>query len=446
MSLDGNRRVAEIDNKLRGLGNNLQVIEDIRGSTSDPARITKLDQAIINVNREISVLKQERTAILQRQGAQVLTAQQSLEAGRAAGINPGANDQIARNIERLQEEELRIFENLQKDPSRISPMPAPIEVTDQTVVTVDLTGGEPIIREAPTSPTPVFRRVIPQDDWRARITLAPSANYLYKSQDPGILAPLINTDGVLFPYTPHITTMYTANYATKQMPHSNWMGKFYQGSNVGEITLQASFTAQDENEARYLLAVLTFFKAASKMFYGQDFERGAPPPVLYLSAFGEYQYNYAPVLLHQFTLDLPKDVDYIRTSASEVPELPRVEAQPWRFTNPFTSTMARLARAGLKKGGDPAPVEERTMDRAPLDTDSSDVLGDFIASNFGREQAPAPVVERSFESNEVNGITYVPTKVDITLMLHPLQSRAQMSQEFSLRDFANGKLIKRGFW
>jgi hypothetical protein len=45
-----------------------------------------------------------------------------------------------------------------------------------------------------------------------------------------------------------------------------------------------------------------------------------------------------------------------------------------------------------------------------------------------------------------NNPTYVPTSVDLSLRLLPMQSRRQVSQQFSLKGFANGDLIKGGYW
>ena len=42
--------------------------------------------------------------------------------------------------------------------------------------------------------------------------------------------------------------------------------------------------------------------------------------------------------------------------------------------------------------------------------------------------------------------TYVPTKMDITIRLLPVNTRQQVSQQFSLREFANGNQLKGGFW
>ena len=42
--------------------------------------------------------------------------------------------------------------------------------------------------------------------------------------------------------------------------------------------------------------------------------------------------------------------------------------------------------------------------------------------------------------------TYVPSKIDIDITLLPVQTRQQVSKQFSLKNFANGNLLKGGFW
>jgi len=247
-------------------------------------------------------------------------------------------------------------------------------------------------------------------DWRVKLRLAPSASYLYKAEEPGILQPLAVTDGVVFPYTPQINTNYQANYSTYDLTHSNYRGYFYQNSYVGEITIQATFTAQDTYEANYLLAVIHFFRSVTKMFYGQDAERGAPPPLVYLQGLGQYQFNLAPCVVSQFTYNLPTDVDYIRSGSTNIngTDLQFRRDRQNLPTNPFSSAWQRLTNAGLSKGGlfsPPAP--------ATLGTDRP---------------------------------TYVPTKIDLSLTLLPMQSREQVSKQFSLKQFANGDLLKGGFW
>ena len=74
----------------------------------------------------------------------------------------------------------------------------------------------------------------------------------------------------------------------------------------------------------------------------------------------------------------------------------------------FTGALARLAAAGVPKGA------------------------------VFRPQAPDTLGTKS--------PTYVPTKMDITLELLPVQTRQQVSKEFTMRDFATGALQKKGFW
>ena len=75
------------------------------------------------------------------------------------------------------------------------------------------------------------------------------------------------------------------------------------------------FTANTPSEAAYMLAVINFFRAASKMFYGQDQLRGTPPPVLRFSAYGPNMFNSVPVVISTFSQDFEGGVDYIEASS-----------------------------------------------------------------------------------------------------------------------------------
>ena len=257
-------------------------------------------------------------------------------------------------------------------------------------------------------------------DWRVKLRLAPGANYLYNAPEPGILQPLKGT-GIIFPYTPTIATAYKANYSSYDLTHSNYKGYYYQSSAVDPVTLSCPFTAQSTSEAEYLLAVIHFFKSVTKMFYGQDAERGTPPPLVYLTGLGEFQFNEHPCVVQSFTYDLPPDVDYIRARSQNVNNSNMLnKRQSTNPTGPGTTwgggilgnvlggAINRLANAGLPKGG---------MNKPPA------------PASFGQ-----------------NSPTYVPTKMNISISLLPVQSRKQQSQQFSLKQYANGDLLKGGFW
>ena len=255
-----------------------------------------------------------------------------------------------------------------------------------------------------------------QVDWRVRLHLAPNANYLYKDPEikkSDILYPLLDTKGVIFPYTPSINVQYAASYSPAEVVHSNYKIFQYKGSSVDTVTIGCDFTAQDNNEANYLLAVIHFFRSVTKMFYGQDQNPnpGVPPPLCYLSGLGQFQFNNHALVVTGFTYDLPTDVDYIRAGSPTT-----IAGTP---LNDFGS------RAGVAD-----PVKNRT-------TNNSVPVG-------GRPFAPMFLQQSTYLSN--SSVTYVPTKMKMSITCSPVVSRNQVSNKFSLKQYATGDLLKGGFW
>ena len=257
-------------------------------------------------------------------------------------------------------------------------------------------------------------------DWRVRLQLAPNADYLYKDRTGStILAPLYETDGVIFPYTPSIETTYNANYEMYDLTHSNFRGYFYKNSRVNDINIRATFTAQDTQEANYLLAVIHFFRSVTKMFYGaKDALRGAPPPLTYLSGLGQYQFNQHPCVISQFNYSLPNDVDYIRAGAPN---------------NYGTNLLTQRARTGAisPEAGNPSLTR---------------LLGTITKPPVGATATPPSPSMINQNVNNLAQATYVPTKIEISLTLLPINTRSQVSTQFNMKDFASGALIKGGFW
>jgi hypothetical protein len=259
-------------------------------------------------------------------------------------------------------------------------------------------------------------------DWRVRLRLAPSADYLYKTPgvgSAGILEPLRDTDGVVFPYTPRIDMAYTADYNAYDLVHSNYRGYFYKGSNPGEVTLNADFTAQDSTEADYLLATIHFLRSCTKMFYGQDKQRGTPPPLVFLSGLGDFQFNEHPCVIKQFNYNLPSDVDYIRARGRQ------------------------STSAGVTQGGNGLMFRRTLSSTATASYSLSSIWSRLTGANLpqgGMNIPPAP------PNLGLNSPTYVPTKITMSLTLLPMPTRSQVSQQFSLEKYANGNLLRGGFW
>jgi hypothetical protein len=257
-------------------------------------------------------------------------------------------------------------------------------------------------------------------DWRVRISLAPGADYLYGAENAGILSPLKNTGGVIFPYTPTIQVSYAAKYDSQMPAHSNFNIHTYQGSSVEGLTITGDFTAQSVTEANYLLAVIHFFKSATKMFYGKDAQRGTPPPLLYLSGYGQYQFDNHPMVLTGFTYSLPQDVDYVdaystdddSTTGMGINGVSLSEfVQPNRNTRPAQSMLSSLSRL----------ISGKTK---------IDPGGKITPNSF--KKSP----------DSVKSITRVPSKISISLTLNPMVTRRAVSEHFSLKDYATGKLLR----
>ena len=285
-----------------------------------------------------------------------------------------------------------------------------------TALTTAAGTAQGLIRQAQNQQTARLQSNTPAQagDWRVRLSLAPNSNYLYNAPDPGpVLWPLYNTGGVIFPYTPTIDTSYKANYTPYDLTHSNYRGYFYQSSYVDGVNVKGTFTAQDTAEANYLLAVIHFFRSVTKMFYGQDSQAGSPPPLVFLSGLGDFQFNQHPCVVSQFNYSLPGDVNYIRAQNVLNNGTTQLGARMRQTTlgNPISNAIQRLASLGqgIQPGALSAPF-------APQ--------GSLPAGNP----------------------TYVPTKMDINITLLPIQSRSQVSQQFSLAGFAKGNLLKGGFW
>lgn len=291
---------------------------------------------------------------------------------------------------------------------------APTDTTSGSPATADIQAGVDSAQKQESISTQSGQEPS-STDWRLRISLAQGAGYLYNDPTPGILQPLKSTNGVIFPYTPKIDLGYKANYSGYDLTHSNYRGYFYQNSSISDINVSGHFTAQNTSQANYLLAVIHFFRSATKMFYGQDAQRGAPPPLVFMSGLGQYQFNNHPCVITEFTYNLPDDVDYIRASVVNNVGL-------------NTATISNVLNSGVASGLITGPARLAAAFTTP---------GALPTVPFGSINTP---------NNASNAPTYVPTKMDINIRLLPVQSRQQISKQFSLKGFANGSLLRGGFW
>ena len=201
-----------------------------------------------------------------------------------------------------------------------------------------------------------------------------------------LLNPLRLTSGIIFPYTPNVMFGGMANYGNFHFTHSNYPYYQYQNSQPEAIQITGNFTAQTNEEARYMLAVFKFLRVATMIEYGtqaaQTGRAGTPPPVLRFNYSGGHMFNNVPVVVTSFNYILENDVDYVEV------QLPG----------------SRNGATKIVKG---------------LEGE------DVIVNNENR--------------------TYVPTMITISTMLQVQPNPRDLRDNFNLDDFKNGNLIGKGY-
>lgn len=122
---------------------------------------------------------------------------------------------------------------------------------------------------------------------------------------------LTDFGGILFPYTPTISYDNQAQYGSVNPVHSNYTQYYFKNSQVGQISISAKFTVQNEREGKVWLGVIHLLRSLTKMRWGKDANAGSPPPVCRLEGYGDFMLRNVPVVISSFKFDLPDNVDYI---------------------------------------------------------------------------------------------------------------------------------------
>lgn len=148
-------------------------------------------------------------------------------------------------------------------------------------------------------------RKAPKNDWRVKIDCN------WSLFDSAMFKMLEETGGVAFPVLPEVSLSTKANYTQIDPVHNNYPFQAYKNSQVDEISINGVFPIEDENDAAYWIAATTFFKTATKMFFGRGENAGNPPIICLLSGYGASVFEHVPVVIKSFTVDFPTGVNYI---------------------------------------------------------------------------------------------------------------------------------------
>ena len=229
-------------------------------------------------------------------------------------------------------------------------------------------------------------------DWAVKLTLpAPTYASLFGNSPIMDKQTLGIQNGMRWPVTPFINMSHSASYDAKGVIHNNYPYYAYQNSQVDQITISGSFPVNDQKSGLAWLGTLHFLRTVTKMYYGaESINQGNPPPVCRLNGYGDFVYKNVPVIITNFNVELREQVDYIGVT--------------------------------MPTGGQASSIAP------PIDP-----------TGFG-------VAEGSRDAQESSGsLNYVPTDSLIAVSCLPIYSRNKITNEFSLKKFANGGLAKDGF-
>ena len=195
-------------------------------------------------------------------------------------------------------------------------------------------------------------------DWRARLRPkngGESLIYGLENDPNGLLAPLKKTGGLVWMETPLIFLAGLNEYNEHLAHGMNYPVVTYNYSRPPTLPITADFFANDVYEAQYLLAIIHFCRSVTKAYFGEaaiDQGRyGTPPPVMLFEYMGDHGFNKVPVVVRDYNLQLPNDVDYIpvksKIAGSDSPE--QTTYVPVRFNLQINLTPAYTPKKTRKK-------------------------------------------------------------------------------------------------
>ena len=152
-------------------------------------------------------------------------------------------------------------------------------------------------------------------DQRVRLTPKNLTGVL-GAQGSGALSVLYSTNGFMFPYTPTVVVAGAANYETQSVTHANQDYRIYTSTPSQTFEISGEFTASTTAEAQYMAACIHFLRTVTKMRFGQGTNLGLPPPMMILNGYGTFMFNNLPVIITNYTVQMPNNVDYVATSVA----------------------------------------------------------------------------------------------------------------------------------
>jgi hypothetical protein len=244
-----------------------------------------------------------------------------------------------------------------------------------------------------------------------RVRLRPkplAASQIYGGN--GLLQPLRSTNGMVWPYQPTITYESQVDYSNIDMVHVNQEILAYTKTPAIKLSVSGQFSVQNQQEGIYALAAIHFMRTVTKMYFGTGANLGTPPPVLLFDAYGQYMFNQLPVIVTNFGVELPNDIDYVPVNLDNLPTYTQIQSQ--------TNT--------------PGYSKTQTTPQLQSFNDASNAA--YIASSM---------FQSSLQGS--SGYVWLPAVFTLSVGI-TVQNTAQRLRAFNLDEFRTGALMKQGKW
>ena len=247
---------------------------------------------------------------------------------------------------------------------------------------------------------------------RVRLRPKPAAavgeNSIYGGS--GLLQPLRNTNGLVWPYQPTIIYEQSVDYSAIDMVHVNQEILAYTKTPALKLSVTGQFSVQNQQEGIYALAAIHFMRVVTKMYFGTGPNLGTPPPVLLFDAYGQYMFNQLPVIVTNYSVELPADIDYVPVDLSNLLTYSNAQSQ----TN--------------------MPGYSKVQTTPQLQSFEQAKNAAYIASSMFKS---------SLQGSD--GYVWLPAVFTLTVGI-TVQNTAQRLRAFNLDAFRTGDLMKEGKW
>jgi hypothetical protein len=215
-----------------------------------------------------------------------------------------------------------------------------------------------------------------------------------------------------FPYTPQIDYSNEVKYDSFNLTHTNYQPYAYARTENPQLTMNCKFSSHTKEHFNISENAIRFLRTYTKMNYGRDdVDRGQSPRILRFFAMGNPIFYNVPVVISRFNVTFPEDVDYIK-------------GQVGAGDNKNIAT--NIENVGSRRG--PSNAAQSGPPTAAQPGPGVIVVNDALQT-----------------TSTAGNFVYLPAFFQISITLLVQQNIARTVKEFTLSDFASGRMSKDGY-